>query len=87
MKLLSYIDVLKGNAEVGKRVAIIGAGGIGYDVADFLTHDHASHPAVHPGTKLSGKVDKEVVTCNVYLFDLNVYLLIDANVFSCVVMF
>ncbi|PWQ95863.1 NADPH-dependent 2,4-dienoyl-CoA reductase [Leucothrix arctica] len=42
-KVLSYIDVLKG-AEVGKRVAIIGAGGIGFDVAEFLTHegDHSS---------------------------------------------
>lgn len=38
VKLLSYIDVLRGRAEVGPRVAVIGAGGIGYDVADFLTH-------------------------------------------------
>ncbi len=35
-KVLSYIDVLRGNATVGKRVAIIGAGGIGFDVAEFL---------------------------------------------------
>jgi len=34
--VLSYIDVLRGNAKVGKRVAIIGAGGIGFDVAEFL---------------------------------------------------
>ncbi|MCG3269503.1 NADPH-dependent 2,4-dienoyl-CoA reductase [Yoonia sp. I 8.24] len=34
--VLSYIDVLRGKAEVGKRVAIIGAGGIGFDVAEFL---------------------------------------------------
>lgn len=42
-KVLSYIDVLKG-AEVGRRVAIIGAGGIGFDVAEYLTHesDHSS---------------------------------------------
>ena len=42
-KVLSYIDVLKG-ADVGKRVAIIGAGGIGFDVAEYLTHegDHSS---------------------------------------------
>lgn len=42
-KVLSYIDVLKG-APVGRRVAIIGAGGIGFDVAEFLTHegDHSS---------------------------------------------
>ena len=36
-RVLSYLDVLTG-AEVGARVAIIGAGGIGFDVAEFLTH-------------------------------------------------
>ncbi len=35
-KVLSYVDVLQG-AHVGDRVAIIGAGGIGFDVAEFLT--------------------------------------------------
>jgi 2,4-dienoyl-CoA reductase (NADPH2) len=34
--VLSYIDVLRGKAPVGKRVAVIGAGGIGFDVAEFL---------------------------------------------------
>lgn len=34
---LGYIDVLNG-APVGKRVAIVGAGGIGFDVAEFLVH-------------------------------------------------
>lgn len=34
--VLSYIDVLRGKADVGKSVAIIGAGGIGFDVAEFL---------------------------------------------------
>ena len=38
-KVLSYIDVLRHRAPVGKRVAIIGAGGIGFDVAEFLLHD------------------------------------------------
>ena len=37
--VLSYVDVLRGGAEVGPRVAIIGAGGIGFDVAEFLLHD------------------------------------------------
>ena len=37
-KVLSYVDVLRGGAEVGETVAIIGAGGIGFDVAEFLTH-------------------------------------------------
>ncbi|MDA5092640.1 FAD-dependent oxidoreductase [Aliiroseovarius sp. KMU-50] len=36
-KVLSYIDVLRDGAEVGDRVAIIGAGGIGFDMAEFLT--------------------------------------------------
>ena len=34
--VLSYIDVLRGGAPVGERVAIVGAGGIGFDVAEFL---------------------------------------------------
>ncbi len=38
-KVLSYIDVLRNKATVGKRVAIIGAGGIGFDVAEYLVHD------------------------------------------------
>ncbi|GAB3383161.1 NADPH-dependent 2,4-dienoyl-CoA reductase [Spongiibacter taiwanensis] len=37
-KVLGYLDVLSRQAEVGKRVAIIGAGGIGFDVAEFLSH-------------------------------------------------
>ena len=37
-KVLGYVDVLKGGAEVGEKVAIIGAGGIGFDVAEFLAH-------------------------------------------------
>ena len=38
-KVLSYIDVLRNRVPVGKRVAIIGAGGIGFDVAEFLLQD------------------------------------------------
>jgi 2,4-dienoyl-CoA reductase (NADPH2) len=34
--VLSYIDVLRGKAHVGEKVAIIGAGGIGFDVAEYL---------------------------------------------------
>jgi 2,4-dienoyl-CoA reductase (NADPH2) len=36
-KVLSYVEVLKHHADVGERVAIIGAGGIGFDVAEFLS--------------------------------------------------
>ncbi len=35
-KVLSYVDVLRHKKPVGKRVAIVGAGGIGFDVAGFL---------------------------------------------------
>jgi len=34
--VISYVDVLSGNAPVGENVVIIGAGGIGFDVAEFL---------------------------------------------------
>lgn len=41
-KVLSYLDVLREKQPVGKKVAIIGAGGIGFDVAEYLVHDHDS---------------------------------------------
>ena len=41
--VLSYIDVLRGKAPVGDRVAIIGAGGIGFDVAEYLSNPGKSH--------------------------------------------
>ena len=41
-KVLSYIDVLKLKKPVGKKVAIIGAGGIGFDVAEYLAHEGQS---------------------------------------------
>jgi 2,4-dienoyl-CoA reductase (NADPH2) len=37
--VLSYVDVLRGGAPVGRRVAIVGAGGIGFDVAEFLVDE------------------------------------------------
>ncbi|MTI01255.1 NADPH-dependent 2,4-dienoyl-CoA reductase [Roseibium sp. RKSG952] len=37
--VLSYIDVLRGKAPVGESVAVIGAGGIGFDVSEFLLED------------------------------------------------
>ena len=45
-KVLSYIDVLRHGKPVGQRVAVIGAGGIGFDVAEFLVHGN------HPSTTL-----------------------------------
>src|SRR5690606_38456554 len=41
-KVLSYIDVLKNNKIAGSKVAIIGAGGIGFDVAEYLAHEGGS---------------------------------------------
>ncbi len=43
-KVLSYLEVLRDKAVVGARVAIVGAGGIGVDTAEYLAHDPA-HPA------------------------------------------
>ncbi|SBT05525.1 2,4-dienoyl-CoA reductase, NADH and FMN-linked [Candidatus Accumulibacter aalborgensis] len=37
-KVISYADLIEGYRVAGERVAIIGAGGIGFDVAEFLTH-------------------------------------------------
>jgi 2,4-dienoyl-CoA reductase (NADPH2) len=44
--VVSYIDVLFGRCAIGRRVAIIGAGGIGFDVATFLAHGHDGADAV-----------------------------------------
>jgi 2,4-dienoyl-CoA reductase (NADPH2) len=37
-KVLNYIDVLRHKKKVGKKVAVIGAGGIGFDVSEYLVH-------------------------------------------------
>jgi 2,4-dienoyl-CoA reductase (NADPH2) len=37
-KVARYIDVIEGRREAGRKVAIVGAGGIGFDVAELLTH-------------------------------------------------
>jgi 2,4-dienoyl-CoA reductase (NADPH2) len=39
-KVASYLDIIEGRKQAGKTVAIIGAGGIGFDVGEFLTHAH-----------------------------------------------
>jgi len=41
-KVLSYLQVLKQRVPVGRRVAIIGAGGIGFDTAEYLVHSGES---------------------------------------------
>jgi 2,4-dienoyl-CoA reductase (NADPH2) len=59
--VVSYADLLSGAATAGRRVAVVGAGGIGVDVSHFLVHDPADtledwkqhwgvgDPALHPG--------------------------------------
>ena len=60
-KVLTYAEVLSGAAVPGRRVAVIGAGGIGVDVSHWLTHDPedttedwmahwgVGDPSLHPG--------------------------------------
>ena len=41
-KVLNYLDVIGGKQPVGEKVAIIGAGGIGFDTAEYITHSGES---------------------------------------------
>ena len=41
-KVVSYLDTILERKQIGKKVAIIGAGGIGFDTAEFLTHGSES---------------------------------------------
>lgn len=47
-KVVSYVDVLSGRVVPGQRVVIIGAGGIGFDVAEFLCHSPTDATAMTP---------------------------------------
>ncbi|RUO27462.1 NADPH-dependent 2,4-dienoyl-CoA reductase [Aliidiomarina sanyensis] len=47
-KVLGYLDVLRDHKEVGQKVAVIGAGGIGFDVSEYLTT--AKSPTLEPQT-------------------------------------
>jgi len=42
----SYSEVLSGKKEIGKKAAIIGAGGIGFDIAEYLLHEKDCFPSV-----------------------------------------
>ncbi|WP_181796005.1 NADPH-dependent 2,4-dienoyl-CoA reductase [Streptomyces sp. WELS2] len=48
-RVLGYLDVLRDGAPVGDRVAVLGAGGIGFDVAEYLT-DGGDKASEDPGT-------------------------------------
>lgn len=50
-RVVTYQDLLEGRAEAGERVAVIGAGGIGVDVAEFLTAPRPSLSADFPAWK------------------------------------
>lgn len=52
-RVVNYIDVLKGEAQLNGTVAIIGAGGIGFDVAAFLVHQDGVSFYEHWGIDLS----------------------------------
>ena len=41
-KVLNYLDVIGSKKPVGQKVAIIGAGGIGFDTAEYITHSGES---------------------------------------------
>lgn len=55
--VLTYIQVLKEKVKVGKKVAIIGAGGIGFDVAEFLLHENQK---VHGSNSTSDSPAKDM---------------------------
>ncbi|MFF8537432.1 FAD-dependent oxidoreductase [Streptomyces sp. NPDC015532] len=51
--VVGYLDVLRDGAPVGDRVAVLGAGGIGFDVAEFLT-DSGDKASEDPATYFRG---------------------------------
>jgi 2,4-dienoyl-CoA reductase (NADPH2) len=53
-KVVGYLDVLSGRLKAGARVAIIGAGGIGFDVAEYLVHMPVLDPAAFELPPLHG---------------------------------
>ena len=58
--VLSYVDVLLRGKPVGKSVAVVGAGGIGFDVAEFLVH--GERPAEETGPDLARWMEEWGVT-------------------------
>ena len=59
-KALTYLDVLRDKKEVGKRVAIIGAGGIGFDVAEYLSHEGVASSVDIPSYMKEWGVDMDI---------------------------
>ena len=50
-RVASYAEIVDGRRSAGYRVAIIGAGGIGFDVAEFLTHAAEGDPQMSTGVR------------------------------------
>ena len=46
-KVVTYVEAIKGLKPIGQRVAIIGAGGIGFDTAELLTHVEGFEPSLN----------------------------------------
>jgi 2,4-dienoyl-CoA reductase (NADPH2) len=59
-KVLSYVDVVRHGKPVGEKVAVIGAGGIGVDVSEFLTHAESPSLDLDAWQAEWGVVDPEI---------------------------
>ncbi|MBR9908524.1 MAG: NADPH-dependent 2,4-dienoyl-CoA reductase [Gammaproteobacteria bacterium] len=60
-KVLGYLDVLRDHKPVGRKVALIGAGGIGFDLAEYLTTDKSPTLDIQEWSEIWG-VDKQYQT-------------------------
>jgi 2,4-dienoyl-CoA reductase (NADPH2) len=61
-KVARYIDMIEGRREAGRKVAIIGAGGIGFDVAELLSHGGDS-PIRHRRTSATSGASTRPTPC------------------------
>ncbi len=79
-KVMTYLDVLKHKKPVGKKVAVIGAGGIGFDVSEYLVEKHSLTMEPEKWLKNWG-IDKNftnpgaLIPCEVEAPEREVYLL------------
>jgi len=79
-KVLSYLDVLRDKKPVGKKVAVIGAGGIGFDVSEYLVEKHSLTTEPEKWLKNWG-IDKNfenpgaLIPCEIEAPEREVYLL------------
>jgi 2,4-dienoyl-CoA reductase (NADPH2) len=60
-KVLGYLDVLRDHKPVGRKVALVGAGGIGFDLAEYLTTDKSPTLNIQEWSEIWG-VDKQYQT-------------------------